>query len=109
LPGVGKEKLLRLGEVPRLLPLGPSGKRIHVSAVYRWAQRGIKGVTLQTARIGGTTYTSIEALQRFADQLSRPGPPSSAVTPSSALYRQRQINQAAKRVDALLNDPPKRQ
>ena len=95
-----EETLVPLREVPRLLPPRASGRRIHISAVYRWAQRGVRGIRLETARVGGTTYTSREALQRFADAGrcadSAPVPP---VTPS---HRRRQIEAASRRVQAIL-------
>lgn len=62
--------LVPLRDVPRLLPARPSGKRVHISAVYRWVQRGVRGVRLETIRVGGTTYTSREALQSFAEELT---------------------------------------
>ena len=62
------ENLIALRDVPRMLPKRPTGKRLHISAVYRWRKRGIHGKKLETVTVGGTTYTSIEALQRFGVQ-----------------------------------------
>jgi len=67
---VSHEDLIPLRDAPRHLPSRANGKRLHVSAVYRWAKHGVKGIRLETVSIGGTTYTSAEALQRFADQLT---------------------------------------
>lgn len=64
------EQLIPLRRVPQHLPLRPSGKCIHPSAVYRWVSNGIRGTMLESVRIGGTVYTSAEALQRFADRLT---------------------------------------
>jgi hypothetical protein len=65
------EKLQTLTEAARLLPDRP-----HVSTLYRWAQRGVKGVRLETVVVGGRRYTSVEALQRFAQRLTAdPSPP----------------------------------
>ena len=69
---VASENLVPLRDVPRCLPLRPNGKRLHISAVYRWTLRGIRGVVLETVRIGGTTYTSREAIQRFSERLTGP-------------------------------------
>lgn len=41
---INQEKLIPLSEVPKRLPPRPSGRRVHVSAVYRWVQRGVRGV-----------------------------------------------------------------
>jgi len=87
------ETLVALRDVPRCLPARPNGKRLHISAVYRWTLRGIKGVVLESIRIGGTTYTSQEAIQRFSDRLSGPAP---AQLPPAGVsrVRQRQLDQA---------------
>lgn len=46
------------------------GRRLALSTFYRWAGRGCKGVRLETRMLGGTRYTSEEALQRFFDRLT---------------------------------------
>ena len=63
---IAKEKVIRLNEVPKILPGNRHGKKINIATVYRWAKRGSNGRWLETVRIGGLLYTSIEALQRFA-------------------------------------------
>src|SRR5512140_3760075 len=64
------ESLIPLRQVPELLPRRPNGKKVHISAVYRWTTHGIRGGVLESIPIGGTTYTSTEALQRFAELLA---------------------------------------
>lgn len=59
-----KEDLLLLGGVPKHLQK-PLGRRLHVSAVYRWAQAGLRGVRLETTCVGGRLATSTQALARF--------------------------------------------
>ena len=68
---IAKENLIPLSQAPRHLPPRPSGKRLHISAIYRWIGKGVGGVRLESIRLGGTTYTSLEAIQRFAERLSR--------------------------------------
>ncbi len=98
------ERLIPLREVPKVLPCRETGRRIHISAIYRWAQRGIHGVRLDVVRIGGTTYTSSEAIQRFGEQLSsRTGFNAVADLPTPRA-RQREIEQASRRVGELLGD-----
>ena len=41
-----------------------------VRTVWRWSSRGVRGVRLQTLKVGGRTYTSREALQRFLVELN---------------------------------------
>jgi len=93
------ETLVPLSQVPKLLPPRSNGKRLHISAVYRWAQRGVRGVKLESIRIGGTTYTSREALQRFAEGNHTP---SQAVrTPASPTRRRRRAKAATQRVQEI--------
>ncbi len=98
---IANEQLVPIRDVPKRLPPRSNGRRIHISAVYRWAQRGVRGMKLDTVKIGGTTYTSIEALQRFAGrQLLGPlDQPSTTTTPAA---RRRQIEAAAKQVRSIL-------
>jgi hypothetical protein len=67
---VADEQLLTLVEAARRLPSRRCGKRVHSATVYRWISRGIRGVRLESIRVGGSTYTSAEAIQRFAHKLS---------------------------------------
>src|SRR5262245_32119544 len=71
----GGEAPLPLRQAARLLPSRRAGKPTHVATLYRWAQRGLRGVRLETLQVGGTLCTSREALQRFFERLSKnPGP-----------------------------------
>ena len=70
---ISAETLSPLSEAPKHLPPRPNGKRVHISACYRWISRGVRGVHLESIKIGGSTYTSKEALQRIAERRSRPG------------------------------------
>lgn len=99
---ISTEHLVPISDVPRQLPPRRNGKRVHISAVYRWIQRGVRGVHLESIRIGGTTYTSSEALQRFAQGLSQPGASVSVLRLTSPTNRNRQIEQATRRVAAVL-------
>lgn len=95
------EILMALRDVPRCLPPRPNGKRLHISAVYRWTLRGVKGVRLETVKIGGTAYTSREAIQRFSERLSGELPSPQPVKEVSRA-RQRQIEQASAAVATTL-------
>jgi DNA-binding beta-propeller fold protein YncE len=65
-----RETLIALADVPAHLPNRRGGKRPHVSCIYRWCQRGCKGIKLEWLACGGTKVTSLEALQRFFERLS---------------------------------------
>ena len=100
---IGEETLIPLREAPKHLPSRPNGKRIHISACYRWIGRGVRGVRLESIKIGGTTYTSKEALQRFADQSSAQ---QHVLTSFGSITksRQKQIEDATREVDAILSN-----
>lgn len=103
---ISQERLIALREAPRHLPARPNGKRVHISACYRWINRGVRGVRLEVIRVGGSTYTSLEALQRFADHLGTPSCPRTSAYAPPTRTRQMQIDHASKRLaEALgLND-----
>lgn len=65
-----KESVVTLADAAKHLPRRRSGKRPHVSCLYRWVQTGIRGIRLETIRVGGTLCTSTEAVQRFCDRLT---------------------------------------
>jgi hypothetical protein len=99
---ISTEQLIPLRDVPRRLPARPNGRRVHISAIYRWTQRGTHGVRLECIHIGGTTYTSLEALQRFGNGLSTPGTQSSIKQSCNSRLRRRQIQEATRATNAIL-------
>lgn len=92
------ETLISLADVPAQLPNRRGGRRPHVSCIYRWAQRGCKGVKLETLQCGGTKVTSLEALQRFFERL---GPTAPGDQPPTRTTRQREhaIRRAERELD----------
>ena len=72
---VFEETVISLKEARKLLPKSPRSKSISIPTFYRWIQKGIKAkdgtqVKLEIVKIGGSTFTSQQAIQRFVDQLS---------------------------------------
>jgi hypothetical protein len=67
---IATESLLTLSQAARVRPLGRRGRPTHHSTVYRWISRGVRGCKLEAIRLGGTLYTSREALQRFGEALT---------------------------------------
>ncbi len=47
---------------------------VHVSTVVRWMATGVAGgsIKLESVKIGGKRYTSVEALERFAERCTTP-------------------------------------
>jgi hypothetical protein len=64
------ENLCLLSEAAAKIPTRPN-----VSTVWRWHNKGIKGIRLETIRIGGTIYTSDEAIARFLEAINEPAAP----------------------------------
>lgn len=60
------EDVIGLNDVPKELP-----ERVSISTVWRWAERGIKGIRLETVRIGRKKMTSRQAISRFIAATSR--------------------------------------
>lgn len=69
------ETPLPFGVAVRRLPSLRSGRPVNPSTLWRWATVGVKSratgerVKLETIRVGGSSATTIEALQRFFDRL----------------------------------------
>ena len=96
------EELLELNKVPANLERR-TGKRLNLSTVYRWTNRGIAGVRLETVLVGGSRYTSAEALNRFFTQstLAKQGKLSTATAEGirrAKAIREKQVEQRAKRL-----------
>ena len=43
----------------------PGGKRLSLATLHRWRLSGVRGTHLETVLIGGSRYTSAEAISRF--------------------------------------------
>lgn len=63
------EQLIRISEVPSLLPKR-HGRKTHVASVYRWIKAGLSGVRLESVYVGGIQYSSLEALERFCQRVT---------------------------------------
>ena len=71
------ESVFRLSDAPKRAEQ-IIGRRLAVSTFYRWASRGVRGVRLEVRCLGGTRYTSEEALQRFFDAVTQESVPNAA-------------------------------
>ena len=80
-----QERRLTLSQAARQLQL-------HVSTVWRWTLRGVRGVKLETSLVGGQRFTSHEALDRFVARINATDSSASAV--GNSHQRQREIEAA---------------
>jgi Protein of unknown function (DUF1580) len=85
---IANETLVEISEASKHIPGRP-----HIATVYRWMMRGVRGgIKLETALVGGSRWTSVEAIQRFVDRLS--GPREDASQPRTSRQRQRAAEKA---------------
>ena len=65
------EQLIPLCDVPQHLPPSPrTGRPLHVETIRRWVAAGVFGVRLEVFRLPNGTYTSLEAIKRFMDEVN---------------------------------------
>jgi hypothetical protein len=107
------EKLITFSEAARVVPSRHPGRKLATVTVWRWAEYGVQGIKLESVYVGGSRYTSREALQRFAmatttaRQGGTPAPPPSPVGRRQE-RRERELARTNAEVDAMLNPPPRR-
>lgn len=87
------EEMLTLSGAAKRLPHGRASKPVHVATIHRWASpRGLKGIRLETVKVGGIRYTSAEALERFIVRCSADD---ASQQPQLTRQRQKSIDKAA--------------
>ena len=97
---IASERPIPLTQATIHLPRRRRGRKAAVSTLHRWATRGLRGVVLETIRIGGTKCTSLQALQRFFDNLS------AAHTAPPAGRAQHRTDRADQALNQLWGPPP---
>ncbi len=76
----------------------PGGKRLSLATLHRWRLSGVRGTRLETALVGGSRYTSREAISRFCAAQNRDEVQTPQFTPSQ---RQRMSEAARKELAAI--------
>jgi hypothetical protein len=99
------ETLRSLAAAARELP-SRTGGHAHATTLWRWATAGVKSprgvrVRLERVRIGGTWYTSVEALQRFLAALTVTPDAAVPPTPRTPCQRRRAAELAGAALDKL--------
>lgn len=95
------EQVYSLTDAPSRFPFPTrrNGKKPHVATLFRWAKTGCRGVRLETIRVGGTTCTSTEAINRFCERLTeRPRIGSPRPTPTG---QRKAAERASRELDAI--------
>ena len=93
---ITSEELIPFRELPDYLPKQPSGKKLHLSACYRWKKQGVQGVRLETVFIAGCSYSSKQALNRFWQRVTeaRDGKPSVCEAKRSSVTSDQELQKA---------------
>ena len=58
----------------------PGGKRLSLATLHRWRLHGVRGTRLETVLVGGSRYTSAEAIARFVQNQNKVESPEPAIT-----------------------------
>ena len=82
------EETISLAAAARRLPKLRADRPVSAATIWRWASHGLRGIKLETARVGGTTVTSPAALRRFFAALG--DKPESPVPTSTSDHRAEQ-------------------
>lgn len=84
------ETLIPVRHAAKLIPSarGSGNKGVNIATVYRWTMRGVRGRRLESVRIGGSRYTSVEAISRWIRELN-PDAPRSVPSPARDTERSR--------------------
>jgi hypothetical protein len=98
---ITSERIITLPEAAAMLPARRGGRRVHVSTLFRWAQKGCRGVRLEVVRIGSALHTSREAMQRFCDRLTEANPIPTAADVQSPASRRASLAKAEQAAAAM--------
>lgn len=81
----------------------PATKNVSPKTVGRWAQRGVRGVKLESIQIGGRLMTTTAALNRFLAALNSAPTSGTSTTPAprSPTARQKASAAAAAELEKL--------
>ena len=88
------ETVVPIAEAPQHTPGHPS-----LATVWRWVLNGTRAGKLESILIGGRRFTSVEAIQRFAQQ-STAAADGDATPVRTSRQRDRAIEQAERQLDA---------
>lgn len=63
-------ELVPLNEVVKMIPRR-NNNSVHISTLHRWRSVGLKGIKLESIRIGGIYYTTKTALNNFLNNINK--------------------------------------
>ncbi len=71
--GVERTTLVPFSKLRKFIPNGRNGKPRHVSTIFRYHKKGIKGVRLAATRLPDGLYTTLADWDRFVEELTALG------------------------------------
>src|SRR5689334_18584354 len=82
---------------------GRGAKRVHVATLYRWTERGCRGVRLRYVQVGATRCTTREWLDEFFAELTAKsaGQPATPAPPRTTAARRRAIAVADRELERM--------
>lgn len=89
------EKLIPIRQLPRHIPGRP-----HLSTIFRWLSRGVRGIRLASVRVGGRRFVSPAQIENFIAAVTSAGAESS---PSRDTARVAEIDRADRSLQILLD------
>ncbi|TWU57679.1 DUF1580 domain-containing protein [Rubripirellula reticaptiva] len=92
-------RMVRLNAGAASIVEGITGDRPSSATMYRWAQRGLKGVKLQTAFAGGHRRTTEQWIREFFAAITE-AVDGTAVAPPKPVDRDKQIKRAEAELEA---------
>lgn len=112
LRNLAEERPLNLPEAANYIAKLTGHKKPNVSTLWRWCQKGCKGVKLESICIGAKRFVTVSAIERFIQARSQMGASSEVVSidiaPAAtprverlAAQRRDEIESARKRLDEL--------
>ena len=94
---ISREQIISLVEAAGQYPGRP-----HISTIFRWGDRGVCGVRLETVRCGGRRCTSHEALDRFTQRVTAAADGQSIESRSTTpRQRKAEVDQAGRDLDQM--------
>jgi hypothetical protein len=101
---LASERVFPLHKGPDHVPRLRGGKKVHPSTLYRWGAYGVRAddgeiIYLETIRVGRTICTSVDAIQRFCERLSRSR--SDRTEPRTSVIRDHGVESATEKASRI--------
>lgn len=92
---IRNEELVPFPDAPKHIPGRP-----HIATVHRFRLRGSHGKKLESVKVGGRRFTSIEAIQRFVEAVTAAADGEPVPRAESSKARERRLAQVDAELEA---------